>query len=69
MAFALRACGVGGAAELLFERGDGGARGQHSRGVWRRARRGILDVASGCAGTLYSADAGAHYVLDAAGTD
>lgn len=37
MAFALLACGVGGAAELSFERGDGGARGQHTRGVWRRA--------------------------------
>ena len=29
--FALLACGIGGAAELSFARGDGGARGQHTK--------------------------------------
>ena len=33
VAFALLACGVGGAAELAFERGGGGARGYHARGI------------------------------------
>ncbi|WP_255415020.1 hypothetical protein [Collinsella sp. TM10-22] len=33
VAFALVVYGVGGAAALAFERGDGGARGHHARGI------------------------------------
>ena len=54
---------------MSFERGDGGARGYHARGIGQRARRGILDVASGGAVTLHGADVGAHHVLDATGAD
>ena len=59
----------GAAAALAFERGNGGARGYHARGIGQRTRRGIFDVASGGAGALHGVDAGTHHVLDAAGAD